>query len=114
MKMQTSTAPDRSLDQRMEALKRANDIRSKRAVFKAQMKRSRSNGGGKAQALELLTEVPGWAASMKVPDLLMAVPKIGRVKTNRILAKARISPSKTMGGLTERQRGELSVAIKGS
>lgn len=111
--MQTpeAAAPERSLAQRMEALKHANDIRSRRARFKAQAKRSR-NGGGKKQALQLLTEVPGWAGSMKVLDLLLAVPKIGRVKANRILAKTRISPSKTLGGLTERQQVEVRAEIR--
>jgi hypothetical protein len=111
MQTPAAAAPERSLDQRMEALKHANDIRSRRARFKAQVKRSR-NGGGKKQALELLTEVPEWAGSMKVLDLLMAVPKIGRVKANRILGRARISVSKTMGGLTERQRTELRAEVQ--
>lgn len=66
----------------------------------------------KAQALELLTEVPDWAGTMKAPDLLMAVPKIGRVKCNRILNTCRIAPSKTIGGMTERQRRELSNEIR--
>ena len=38
---------------------------------------------------------------------LLAVPKYGRVKVNRILTHCRISPSKTIGGLSERQRNEL-------
>ena len=33
--------------------------------------------------------------------------KYGRVKTNRILNQCRISPSKTIGGLSGRQRAEL-------
>ena len=59
-------APLRSLDQRMEALKRA-----------------------------------------KVFDMLMAVPKFGRVKAARMLNQCRISQSKTVGGLSDRQRAEL-------
>ena len=39
--------------------------------------------------------------------MLLAVPKYGRVKTNRILNQCRISPAKTIGGLSERQRAEL-------
>lgn len=109
--MHETAAPERTLDQRMAALRKGNDIRSRRARFKAQMRASR-NGGGKAQALELLTEVPDWAGTMKAPDLLMAVPKIGRVKCNRILNTCRIAPSKTIGGMTERQRRELSNEIR--
>ena len=44
---------------------------------------------------------------MVIFDMLLAVPKYGRVKTNRILTQCRISPSKTIGGLSERQRTEL-------
>ena len=37
----------------------------------------------------------------------MAVPKFGRVKATRFLTTCRISQSKTVGGLSERQRAEL-------
>ncbi|MBC7293226.1 MAG: hypothetical protein H5T84_03800 [Thermoleophilia bacterium] len=43
----------------------------------------------------------------KVFDLLLAVPKFGRVKTARLLERCRVSPSKTVNGLTPRQRKEL-------
>ena len=39
--------------------------------------------------------------------MILAVPKYGRVKANKILTQCRISPSKTIGGLSERQRAEL-------
>jgi hypothetical protein len=39
--------------------------------------------------------------------MLLAVPKVGRVKANKVLNLCRISPSKTIGGLSERQRTEL-------
>jgi len=42
-----------------------------------------------------------------VRDLLLAVPKIGSVKAGRILAHCAIAHSKTLGGLTDSQRGEL-------
>ena len=45
-------------------------------------------------------------------DMLLAVPKYGRVKTNRILNQCRISPSKTIGGLSERQRTELVSLLR--
>ena len=54
-----------------------------------------------------LVEGSEWLATAKVFDLLLAVPKYGRVKVNRILTQCRISPSKTIGGLSERQRNEL-------
>jgi hypothetical protein len=94
-------APERSLTQRMDALKRANQIRSERARLKRDLKASR------AQIHPLLLDPPDYLLTAKVFDLLLAVPKYGRVKVNRILTHCRISPSKTIGGLSERQRNEL-------
>jgi hypothetical protein len=41
-------------------------------------------------------------------DMLLAVPKVGSVKATKILHSCRVSPSKTFGGLSERQRAELA------
>ena len=94
-------APARSLDQRMEALKRANDIRVKRAKLKKDLK------AGSARIESILDDPPAYVETAKVFDMLMAVPKFGRVKAARFLNQCRISQSKTVGGLSERQRAEL-------
>lgn len=94
-------APVRSLDQRMEALKRANDIRVRRAQLKKDLK------DGTVQIETILTRPPEYVETAKVFDMLMAVPKLGRVKAGRFLNQCRISQSKTVGGLSERQRAEL-------
>jgi|SRR5687767_176574 hypothetical protein len=96
-----SAAPERSLDQRMAALERANNIRTRRAQLKRDLK------GGKVNIQALLLDPPEYLATAKVFDMLLAVPKYGRVKANRVLTQCRISPSKTIGGLSERQRNEL-------
>ena len=62
---------------------------------------------GRTQVQGLLLDPPEYLQTAKVFDLLLAVPKYGRVKVNRILTHCRISPSKTIGGLSERQRNEL-------
>ncbi|HYY21722.1 MAG TPA: integration host factor, actinobacterial type [Thermoleophilaceae bacterium] len=85
----------------MEALKRANEIRIKRARLKRDLK------GGRANVHALLLDPPDYLETAKVFDLLLAVPKYGRVKVNRVLTHCRISPSKTIGGLSQRQRREL-------
>ena len=84
-------APIRSLDQRMEALKRANEIRVRRAKLKKDLK------DGRVKIEQILSNF----------DMLMAVPKFGRVKAARFLNMCRISQSKTVGGLSDRQRTEL-------
>src|SRR5437870_3558190 len=94
-------APLRSLDQRMEALKRANDIRVRRAQLKKDLK------DGRVQIKAILNDPPAYVETAKVFDILMAVPKFGRVKAARFLNQCRISQSKTVGGLSERQRAEL-------
>ena|SRR5437762_8401527 len=94
-------APLRSLDQRMEALKRANDIRVRRAKLKKDLKT------GSVRIEQILSNPPEFVSTAKVFDILMAVPKFGRVKASRFLNQCRISQSKTVGGLSERQRAEL-------
>lgn len=94
-------APLRSPDQRMEALKRANDIRVRRAQLKKDLKL------GRVSIDDVLRDPPDYVSTAKVFDILMAVPKFGRVKATRYLNQARISQSKTVGGLSERQRTEL-------
>ncbi len=94
-------APIRSLDQRMDALKRANDIRVRRARLKKDLK------DGRVQIESILNDPPDYVETAKVIDILMAVPKFGRVKAARFLNTCRISQSKTVGGLSDRQRAEL-------
>jgi S13-like protein len=93
--------PERSLTQRMDALARANEIRTRRARLKRDLK------AGRTQIHGLLLDPPEFLQTAKVFDVMLAVPKYGRVKVNRILTHCRISPSKTIGGLSERQRNEL-------
>lgn len=95
------TAPERSLTQRMDALGRANDVRTRRAQLKRDLK------AGRVRIQGLLLDPPEYLQTAKVFDLMLAVPKYGRVKVNRILSQCRISPSKTIGGLSQRQRDEL-------
>jgi hypothetical protein len=85
----------------MDALQRANEIRTRRAQLKRDLKAGRQN------IHQLLMDPPEYVETAKVFDMLLAVPKYGRVKANKILQQCRISPSKTIGGLSERQRGEL-------
>ena len=85
----------------MEALKRANDIRVRRAKLKKDLK------DGRVHVESVLLDPPDYVGTAKVFDILMAVPKFGRVKAARLLNQCRISQSKTVGGLSDRQRAEL-------
>jgi len=102
----SSAAPERSLTQRLVALDRANEVRTKRAELKRDLK------GGRASIHTLLMDPPAYIETAKVFDMLLAVPKYGRVKVNKVLTTWRISPSKTIGGLSPRQRDELVASLR--
>jgi len=101
-----AAAPERSHLQRMEALQRANEIRTQRAQLKRDLK------AGRTTIDRLLVSPPEYLETAKVFDMLLATPKFGRVKANKILQQCRISPSKTVGGLSERQRTELVELLR--
>jgi hypothetical protein len=91
----------------MEALQRANGIRSERARLKERLKT------GEVEIWDILGDPPEYLHTAKVFDLILAVPKFGRVKTGKILERCRVSPSKTVIGLTPRQRRELVDLLRG-
>ncbi len=102
----SASVPTRSHDQRMRALQAANRVRSRRAQLKKDLK------AGRVRIDDLLLDPPEYLGSAKVFDLMLAVPRYGRVKVNRVLNHCRISPSKTIGGLSERQRNELVALLR--
>src|SRR6186713_2383356 len=85
-------APLRSLDQRMEALKRANDIRVRRAQLKKDLK------DGRVQIDGILMDPPEYVSTAKFFNMWMAVRKFGRFKAARLLNRGRISHSRTVAG----------------
>ena len=97
--------PARPLEQRRVALERANAVRIARAKLKKDL------ASGQADLAPLILKPPEFVASAKVVDLLVSLPKIGQVKAHQILNHARIAPTKTLGGLTDRQQGELIKLI---
>jgi hypothetical protein len=94
--------PQRSADQRIDALNRANEVRTLRAQLKRDLKAGRVTIGA------LLLNPPPYLETAKVFDMLLAVPKYGRVKATKTLHNCRVAPSKTFGGLSQRQRAELA------
>lgn len=108
--MSTSTTkrpvpPERSLDQRTEALQRANRVRLAQAALKRQTRST-------ADAAAVLLDPPEHASSMRVEALLLSMQRWGASRVSKILTMARISPVKSIGGLTERQRKELAGLLE--
>ena len=100
-----SATPERSLNQRMDALELANQARGLRAQLKRDLKAGRASIG------ELLLDPPAFLQTAKVFDMLLALPKVGRVKAAKIMNNCRVSTSKTFGGLSDRQRAELAERL---
>lgn len=96
---------ERSIEQRMSALERANHIRS----FRAQLKRDLK--AGRKRAADLIAQPPAEVETMRIVEVLLALPKCGRVKATKTLNTVRASPSKTVGGLSTRQRAELVALL---
>lgn len=90
----------------MTALGEANRIRTERAQLKRDLK------AGRKSIHDILLEPPEWVETMKVFDALLACPKYGRVKVNKVLQQCRVSPSKTIGGLSNRQRTEVVSMLR--
>jgi hypothetical protein len=98
--------PGRSPEQRLHALSVANSIRTARAELKRELK------AGRVGIMDVIVDPPDCARTAKVQHLLVALPKIGPGKAARILAQCRIAPSKTLAGLSERQRSELLALFR--
>lgn len=108
------TAPTRTNAQRLEALKVANRIRTARSLLKRRIKADPTYRLLAAAIYNKTSELgleDGELDTMKVYELLTAGPKLGRAKVSAALAKCRTSPSKTVGGLTDRQREELVLEL---
>lgn len=93
--------PEIPAQQRLLSLARANEVRVERAHLK------RALAAGSVAFVEVLANPPICARTAKVGDLLLSVPGIGPAKSGRALAHCRIANTKTMSGLSDRQRAAL-------
>jgi hypothetical protein len=100
----TATAP---APQHMRALERANRVRLARAELKRQV------AEGEVTAAEVVLTCPWEAESMPIADLLMSQHRWGRTRCHRFLGAMRMTETKTIGSMTERQRNELAARLSG-
>lgn len=96
-----SAPPERSIAQRQEALLRANAVRTERAQLKRDLK------AGTVSVVDVLREPPPYVETAKVFDVLLAVPKYGHGKVSKCLSQCLVSPSRTLAGLSKRQRADI-------
>src|ERR1700750_1607997 len=95
----TATAP---APQHMRALEQANRVRLARAELKRQVAQ------GELTAAEVVLTCPWEADRISIADLLLSQHRWGRTRCHRFLGSMRISETKTIGTLTERQRQEMA------
>ena len=102
----TATAAHPS-PQHLRALARANQVRLARADLKRRIADSRLSAG------EVFLECPWEAASMSVADVLMSQRRWGGTRCRKFLFGLHISETRTVGGLTQRQRAALADRLAG-
>ncbi|MEI6447873.1 MAG: hypothetical protein WCO96_08350 [Actinomycetes bacterium] len=103
--MATKSAQDQP--QHLVALARANRVRLSRAALKRRI------GEGETSVAEVLLSIPEEVESMAVADLLACQRRWGTTRCRRFLATSRISETRLVGTLTERQRHELAERLEG-
>jgi hypothetical protein len=91
--------------QRVQALKRANDVRCGRAALK------RSIAAGRRDISEVVLAPPSIAEKMPLGELLTSQKGWGRARSARLLRAAGLTELKTLGSLTERQRRSLGALV---
>ena len=97
------TAAARSEEpQHLVALARANSVRLARAALKRRI------AEGETTVANVLTDIPEEVESMAIADLLACQRRWGVTRCRRFLAVSRVSETRLVGTLTERQRAELA------
>jgi hypothetical protein len=98
-------APERTSEERYDALEEANRVRFARAAAKRDLK------DGQLDIYDLLMDPSEELRGAKVEEMLLAMRGMGRIKVARILKAASVSRSKTLVGLTHGQRDRLIRAL---
>ena len=98
-------APERTADERRDALEEANRVRFARAATKRDLK------SGRLGIYDLLMDPSEELRGAKVEEMLLAVKGMGRIKVTRVMRDAGVNRSKTLVGLTHGQRDRLIRAL---
>src|SRR3954452_20894792 len=101
----SATATIARAPQHLQALQRANEVRLARADLK------RGIAQGHVSAAEIVLACPPEVEGMAVADLLMSQRRWGRTRCRKFLAAIPLAENKSIGSMTERQRGALATAL---
>ena len=91
--------------QRLLALERANHIRVARAELKRRLR------SGEMSAAEVIVCCSRDTDTMTVGELLRSQPGWGPSRSSTLLHSVSLPEAKTLGSLTERQRGMLAAVL---
>lgn len=94
--------PYLSQEEKMKALKKAQEMRSKRAELRTKLK----NGAISLQDV-LDAADDEVIARMRVTYLIQSLPQIGKVTSRKIMSEIGINENRRVQGLGKRQRDEL-------
>jgi hypothetical protein len=86
-------------------LQLANTVRQQRAEVKRALR------AGDECIAELLLAPPEFLQGARLSEILLALPGYGQVRVGRLLKRQELSPMKTVGALSERQRQVLAQAL---
>mgnify|MGYP000890050422 FL=1 len=94
--------PKLTLEEKKQALKKAQQVRSERAKIRQDLK------AGRTGIREILEQVDNdVVAKMRVAYLLESLPRIGKVRTRKIMNEIGIDETRRIQGLGSRQKQAL-------
>lgn len=94
--------PKLTLEEKKQALKKAQQVRSQRAKIRQDLK------AGRTGIREVLEQVDNdVVAKMRVAYLLESLPRIGKVRTRKIMNEIGIDETRRIQGLGSRQKQAL-------
>lgn len=98
---------DRGLEQRRSAMRRANEVRKRRAQLGRDLKAARAS----AVAILAAEELPWWLETEEVEWLMIREQRWGRSRVRKLLAREGIRTNRPLGELTVRQRRALAEGM---
>ncbi|MGB9866757.1 MAG: integration host factor, actinobacterial type [Bacillota bacterium] len=93
--------PVLSLDEKKEALQKAQEMRKKRSELRNALKK------GEISLAEVLMSNDEVTGRMRVSYLLRSLPRVGKVKAQKIMQEIGIDEARRIQGLGKRQKEAL-------
>lgn len=106
-----TTLPAGRRGQAVAAIARANAVRSARARRK-RLWRDGPPEETAADFCDLLESVPSWAATWRLGEALLALPRMGPRRVECVLRALQTSPARTLGELSPRRREAVAARVR--